>query len=250
MANKFEIYRFDNCPTKRWLQDQIYSHLSKRIKSNIMIVGSPSVEPQITNGFKIASTPKANIYLVEKNAKRFYEMSRRCHVLKGIPEGPRYDTPEGWPENWYSRVIRLYTSVAAYEEAASLNQPVRFEDLDMCQTMVSIEPLVRYRLALQSRIGGYSAKLRKCMLITSALRHCDLETTLDTISNILVDTLGISIGMWSSASGAKHSRLYKEHGVKEYSPYISDHGRVLKNGLHLFSYADKAPMFSCIILYV
>ena len=85
MPNKIEMNRFDDCPTKRWLQDQMYSHLAKRIKSNVMIVGSPSVEPQITNGFKIASTPKANIYLVENNIERFYEMSRWCQVLAGIP---------------------------------------------------------------------------------------------------------------------------------------------------------------------
>ena len=251
MANKFDLDRFDNCPTKRWLQGQMYSHLAKRMKSNVMMVASPSVEGYITNGFKIASTPKAKIYLVEKDAERFFEMSRWCQVLGGVGvAGPRYDTPDGWPEDWYPRVVRLHTDVVSYEMAAKLNQPVRFEDLDMCQTMSSIQHLVRYRLALQSEIKGYAAGLRKCMLITSALRRCDLEKTLDILQNMLEDVLGAEVVIWKSVKGAKHSRRYKEHGVKEYTPYIRNHGRLLKDGLRYYTYRDGVPMFSCMILYI
>jgi hypothetical protein len=244
MANKFDIGRFDDCPTKRWLQDQIYTYLSFRMKSNVVMVGSPSLEAQITNGFKIASTPKAEIYLAESNVRRFNEMSRRCRILKDEK------VPDGWPENWHYRTKCLYTDVTAYEMAAGLNKPVRFEDLDMCQTMASIQHLVRYRLSLQSEIGGYPARMRKCMLITSSLRRCGLDETLTILLNILENVLDTSVGMWKSANGAKHSRLYRTHGVKEYTPYIADHGRLLKDGLRFYTYGDKSPMFSCIILYI
>jgi hypothetical protein len=70
MANQFDLDRFDDRPTKRWLQSQMYSHLSRRIKSNAMMVASPSIESYITDGFKIASTPKAQLYLVENNIER------------------------------------------------------------------------------------------------------------------------------------------------------------------------------------
>ena len=244
MANKSDLDRFDNCPTKRWLQDQMYTHLSFRMKSNIMVVGSPSLEEQITNGFKIASTPKAEICLVENDVRKFTEMSRRFKILQS--QLPLYD----WPRDWADRTHCLFTDVAAYETAAELAKPVRFEDLDMCQTMASIQHLVRYRLALQSEISGYSARLRKCMLITSSLRHCDLETTLNILQRILKDVLGASASVWNSPKGSKYSRIYKDHGVKEYTPYMAKHGRVLKDGLHIFSYADKSPMFSCMILYI
>ena len=244
MANKFGLDRFDDCPTKRWLQDQMYTHLSFRIKSNVAVVSSPSLEEQITNAFKIASTPKALVYLVENNIERFTEMSRRYRLLR---DG---DPLCGWPEDWANRTHRLFIDVAAYEMAAKLTKPVRFEDLDMCQTMSSIQHLVRYRLALQSELSGYPAGMRKCMLITSSLRHCGLETTLDILQRTLEDILGVSASVWKSAKGNKHSRLYRAHGVKEYTPYIAKHGRLLNNGLHFYTYGDKSPMFSCMILYI
>jgi hypothetical protein len=157
---------------------------------------------------------------------------------------------DGWPEDWAKRTHRIFMDVASYEMAAKLDKPVRFEDLDMCQTMASIQHLVRYRLALQSEISGYSARLRKCMLITSALRKCDLDTTLGLLENILKDVLGAEVAIWRSAEGAKHSRMYKERKVKEYTPYIAVHGRLLKNGLRYYTYRDGTPMFSCMILYV
>lgn len=244
MTNRLKIDRFDNCPTKRWLQDQMYTHLSFRMKSNVMAVSGPSLEEQITNAFKIASTPKAEIYLVENNVERFLTMSKRCQALKDK------EVPDGWPEDWYYRTHRLFIDVASYEMAAKLNKPVRFEDLDMCQTMASIQHLVRYRLSLQSEIGRPIAILRKCMLITSSLRKCDLEKTLDILQRILEDVLGVSASVWDSSKGAKHSRLYKAHGVKEYTPYIAKHGRLLKDGLRFYTYRDGTPMFSCMILYI
>ena len=244
MTNKLDIDRFDNCPTKRWLQDQMYTYLAFRMKSNVMVVGSPSLEEQITNAFKIASTPKAQVYLVENDVNRFVEMSKRYQLLR--------DNPPlcGWPEGWANRTHPLFIDVAAYEMAAKLTKPVRFEDLDMCQTMSSVQHLVRYRLALQSEINGYSARMRKCMLITSSLRHCSLETTIDILQRILEDILGVSASIWKSAKGNKHSRLYRTHGVKEYTPYIAEHGRLLKDGLRFYTYGDKSPMFSCMIFYV
>jgi hypothetical protein len=214
------------------------------MKSNVVIVGSPSPEEQITNGFKIASTPKAQIYLVENSIERFTEMSRQIKILQSQMALP------GWPVDWADRTHRLFIDIAAYEMAAKLSKPVRFEDLDMCQTMASIQHLVRYRLALQSEISGFPARMRKCMLITSSLRKCGLETTLDILQRILEDVLGISASVWDSPKGAKHSRLYRAHGVKEYTPYIAKHGRLLKNGLRFYTYGDKSPMFSCMILYI
>ena len=244
MANKFDLDRFDNCPTKRRLQSQIYSNMAMRMKSNVMMVSGPAVERHITDGLKIASTPKAKIYLVERDLERFTEMSRRFQAL-------REQKPlDGWPKDWASRVHRIFMDVAAYEMAAKLSKPVRFEDLDMCQTMSSIQHLVRYRLSLQSEIKGYAARLRKCMLITSALRKCDLDKTLGILEDILGDVLNAKVAVWKSADGTKHSRLYKERGVKEYTPYIANHGRLLKNGLRYYTYKDGTPMFSCMILYI
>jgi len=244
MANKFDIDRFDDCPTKRWLQDQMYTHLSFRMKSNVMVVGSPSLEEQITNAFKIASTPAAQVYIVEIDARRFAEMSKRFQILRDR------DPLCGWPEDWADRTHRLFIDVASYEMAAKLKAPVRFEDLDMCQTMLFTQHLVRYRLSLQSEISGYSARMRKCMLFTSSLHHCGLDETLDILQRILEDVLGASASVWKSAKGNKHSRLYKTHGVKEYTPYIANHGRLLKDGLRFYTYRDGAPMFSCMILYI
>jgi len=132
----------------------------------------------------------------------------------------------------------------------SLREPVRFEDLDMCQTMSSIEPLVRYRLSLQSRITGYPAKLRKCMLITSSLRPGSLDKTLGILFKIIQDVLGAKASLWKDSKATKHSRRYKDHGVKEYFPYMANHGRLLKDGLIFYTYRDGTPMFSCMILYV
>lgn len=244
MANQFDLDRFDDCPTKRWLQSQIYSSVARRMKSNAMIVSGPSVERHITDGFRIASTPKAKIYLVERNIERFYEMSRRCQAIKNS------EPLDGWPEDWYSRVTRLHTDVISYERLIKSKTPTRFEDLDMCQTMPSIQYLIGHRLLLQSKLAGSAAKLRKCILITSSLRHCELDKTLDILFTLVKDILGAKVSLWHGAKGAKHSRLYREHGVKEYSPYMEDHGRILNNGLRFYTYRDGAPMFSCMILYI
>lgn len=250
MANQFDLGRFDDCPTKEWLQGQVYTHLSLRMKSNVMVVGGPSIKRQINNAFKIASTPKAKVYLIENNTERYNEMECRLrYMIDGHPMDP-WPQNHQWLKDWYSKVQRVYGDVASYEMAAGLNRPVRFEDLDMCETMSSIQHLVRYRLALQSEISGSSAGLRKCMLITSSLRGCELDTTLDALFKIIQDILGAKVVLWKGTKGAKHSRLYKEHGVKEYSPYMENYGRILNNGLRYYTYRDGAPMFSCTIFYI
>lgn len=244
MANKLELDRFDDCPTKEWLQSRIYTYIGTRMKSSVAMVAGPSIERQITNGFKIASTPKAKIYLIEKDMARYYKMCDRRYAL--IFAGAT-DVTAQWPECWWYRAIPALGDMSGYEVAAKLDKPVRFEDLDMCQTMRSIRYFVGHRLLLQSKLKG---SFRKCMLITSSLRKCTVEDTLAILQQLLGDILGVQSSVWPGRTGDKHSKIYKEFNVKVYSPYIARPGRLLKNGLQFFSYADKSPMFSCIILYV
>jgi hypothetical protein len=231
MANQFDLDRFDDCPTKRWLQSQIYSDLAKRMKSNVMMIAGPAIERHISDGFKIASTPKAKIHLVEKDFERYKEMVRR------------YGSIPNKPKEWAKKITLIHGDIL-------LCDSTRFEDLDLCQTLSSLRYLVGHRLLLQSKLGGSAFKLRKCMLITASLRHYELNRTLDALFNLVRDILGAKVALWSGTKGEKHSRLYKEHGVKEYSPYIESHGRLLLNGLRFYTYRDGAPMFSCVILYV
>jgi len=231
MANQFDLDRFDDCPTKRWLQSQIYSDLAKRVKSNVMMIAGPAVERHINDGLKIASTPAARIHLVEKDFGRYKEMVRR---YRDIPNRPK---------EWAKKITLINSDIL-------LCDSMRFEDLDLCQTMSSLRYLVGHRILLQSKLGGSAFKLRKCMLITTSLRHYELNKTFDAVLNLVRDILGAKVSIWKGAGGKKYSRLYKEHGVKEYFPYIENHGRILNNGLRFYTYRDGAPMFSCMILYV
>ena len=230
--------RLNDCSAKGWLQDNLYTHIGARMKSNVMIVGRPFIEEQITNGLKVASTPRANIYLVEKNRIRCQEIERRFWNI---------DSPDQWPDRWQGQVHVVYGDVAGYETAAGLNKPVRFEDLNIGQTMRSMRYLVGHRLLKQSNL---KSKLRKCMLITSSLHKCDLDKTLAILHRLLNEILGVKAVVWPNAKGRKHAGTHKDVGVKEYAPYIEQHGRLLKNGLRLFSYQDKSPMFACMILYI
>lgn len=236
--------RLSDCPTKEWLQDNLYTYIGNRMKSNVMMVSGPSIKRHIGNAFEIASTPKAEIYLVEEDSERMAEMANQFY--NGLGE-----IPADWPKDWQNKIHLVYGDVAGYETAARINRPVRFEYLDMYQTMPSIQYLVGHRLLKQSKLGS---KLRKCMLITSSLSRCELDETLTILHHLLSEILGIEFEIWPIINGRKYSRKYRnsgrDSGVREYSPYIKRHGRLLKGGLRLFSYRDRAPMFTCMILYI
>jgi hypothetical protein len=237
--------RFNDCPAKEWLQDNLYTHIGARMKSNVMMIPGPSIGKQITNALKIASTPKSEIYFIEESYTRMAKMYMRSQHDAGYLSKVG-GTSADWPKNWRSRIHFFYGGVAGYEVAAGLDKPVRFEDLDMDQTMSSMRYLVGHRLLKQSEL---KSKLRKCMLITSSLRGCDLDKTLGILHRLLNEILGTKAAIWPNAKG-KYAGTHRGAGVNEYAPYIEQHGRLIKNGLRLFSYRDSVPMFSCMILYI
>ena len=233
--------RFNDCPAKEWLQDNLYTHIGARMKSNVMMVGSQSIKKQITNGFKIASTPKAEIYLIENNRTRYYEMNAQYWSAR--TGAALNQCPENWPDR--TNIIQIFTLIC--REAARLDKPVRFEDLSIEQTMSSMRYLIGHRLLRQSSL---KSKLRKCMLVTSSLHRCDIDETLDILHKMLNEILGVKAAVWPNAKGRRHAGIHRDVGVREYAPYIEQHGRLVKNGLRFFSYWDRSSMFTCMILYV
>jgi len=239
MANKFDIDRFDDCPTKEWLHSNMYTYASRRMKSDALIVSGPAVERHIKEGLKIARTPKAMVYLIENNMKIYAEMRERYEKL--LVKQPEL----------CNKVRIVSGDVAGYELAIGRSHALRFEDLDMCASIRSLRYLLSHRLYIQSRLAGNPAKLRKCFMFTTSLHNCPFDETVEILQKMVLEILEAKVVLWNMYGVEDVPyRRYRSNGVKEYFPYFQKFGRLLNNGLHFFTYGDKSPMFSCMIFYV
>jgi hypothetical protein len=233
MSRQFDIDRFDHCPAKEWLHDNMYKYAATRMKSDALIVSGPAVERHIEHGLRIARTEKARVYLIENDPDVYREMKRR---FLAIPNKPA---------EWIRKVKIVHGDVASYETFINRSRPMRFEDLDLCKSMKSLHYLLGHRLLLQSKLAGHATSLRKCFMFTVSLRNCPFDDTFKTLSGMLEDILGVKSSYWPGSCAR-----YKKVNVKEFYPYIGDFGRLLKGGLHLYTYKDGAPMMTGMIFYV
>lgn len=240
MSSKFDLNRFDkvNCPAKNWLHNHIYNYLYiRKIISSAMIISGPAVSRHLEDAFKVASVKQAEVYLVEKFAHVYKEMVRRWNIIQK-------EAHPKWPKDWQKKVHLVHSDVRTYQDVIGKRYACRFEDLDLCQNMESIRYLVGDRIQEQTRIGGPGRKKKKCMLITSSLRGCGYEKTIKLLRDLLLSIPLAEIDPFIPTKARKLS-----NGVKQYFPTIRDKGRLLPKGLSFFTYRDRSPMMTIMILF-
>jgi len=220
---------FDNKPAKEFLESKIYREMGKRITSNVLQVTGPALERHVDSAKEIASNDQCKIYCIEIEHRVFNEMVRR---LKNI----NID---------HSRLKIAKGNVMEYERVFGLSRPCRFEDIDLCQSLITSKYQIACRLHTQSRWWpGKYTKLRKGFVFTASLRPNGIEgfmKNVNTILNVIGARLSVKATLLRKCANIGHS-------VKKWNPVLLQTGDRLID-LKLYSYKDTNPMISCAILY-
>lgn len=237
--NNKPVNYFDNRPTKKYLENHIYTKIGKMMTSKALIVTGPALGRHIKNGIKIASNKQCKILCIEIEPRIFKEMQKRLVKIK-----------KQYLQNNIFNINNVEIGlgdVIRYEDVFESSLPCRFEDLDFCESLHNSRFTIGNRLNVQSiNYNSRYASFRKFLMFNASVRPFGIENYLYDL-NMIIGIIGARLSIKRTM---RQKRILLKHGVQKLQPVLIKRGRLSKDyPLQLYIYKDTSAMICCTIMY-
>ena len=229
---------FENCPKKRAVQGKIYGIIyevcKKKKKPNAVILPGPSIKRSIELAGKFSN----KIYCLE-NDRYIYDETRS-----------QYNELPGYLQR---KVKSACGNIVDYKNIFRLENPCRVMDVDLCRTLWATSHIIA--ACLRDQASNKSKSYKYFMLTVSLRRKGWLKEALYELDRIVLKEIGVKINVEFSVKEENRSNwTWTQGSTKKHAFYTLkietlDCGRLVRNGLQLYTYKDTSEMLTCFIVY-